>query len=112
MDLMKKIISKNKQKLSEEADSPVIQMARLAPKPTSSLRLLQLDAGRQAFLHYFENTWGLTESLFSALTNEEAYFLRPYHKTRHPLIFYYAHPVTFYVTQLLVAGLIDAPTQL
>ena len=109
MDLMKKIISKNKQKLTEEADATVIQMARLAPKPTSSLRLLQLDAGRQAFLHYFENTWGLTESLFSALRSEEAYFLRPYHKTRHPLIFYYAHPVTFYVNKLLVAGLIDAP---
>ena len=109
MDLMKKIISKNKRKISDEAGAPVIQMARLAPKPTSSLRLLQLDAGRQAFLHYFENTWGLTESLFSALTSEEAYFLRPYHKTRHPLIFYYAHPVTFYVNKLLVAGLIDAP---
>ena len=106
---MKKPISKNKQKVGEPALTPVIQMARLAPKPTSSLRLLQLDAGRQAFLHYFENTWGLTESLFSALTSEEAYFLRPYHKTRHPLIFYYAHPVTFYVNKLLVAGLIEAP---
>lgn len=106
---MKKTISKNKQKDSEPALTSVIQTGRLAPKPTSSLRLLQLDAGRLAFLHYFENTWGLTESLFSALTSEEAYFLRPYHKTRHPLIFYYAHPVTFYVNKLLVAGLIDAP---
>ena len=106
---MKKTISKNKQKLAESISTSVIQMARLAPKPTSSLRLLHLDAGRQAFLHYFENTWGLTESLFSALTSEEAYFLRPYHKTRHPLIFYYAHPVTFYVNKLLVAGLIDTP---
>ena len=106
---MKKIIGKNKHKVSESNPTPVIQTARLAPKPTSSLRLLQLDGGRQAFLHYFENSWGLTESLFSALTSEEAYFLRPYHKTRHPLIFYYVHPVTFYVNKLLVAGLIDKP---
>lgn len=108
---MDKMNSKNKQthKRAEPASDPLIQAGRLAPKPTSSLRLLQLDAGRQGFLHYFENTWGLTESLFSALTSEEAYFLRPYHKTRHPLIFYYTHPVTFYVNKLLVAGLIDAP---
>lgn len=106
---MKKIINKDKQKLIERLSTPVIQTARLAPKPTSSLRLLKIDAGRDAFLHYFENTWGLTESLFSALTSEEAYYLRPYHKTRHPLIFYYAHPVTFYVNKLLVAGLIDEP---
>lgn len=106
---MKKIINKNKPKLEEPNNAPVIQASRLAPKPTSSLKLLQLDAGRQGFLHYFENTWGLTESLFSSLTSEEAYFLRPYHKTRHPLIFYYAHPITFYVNKLLVAGLIDAP---
>lgn len=106
---MKKTISKNKQSEGEPMLTPVIQAARLAPKPTSSLRLLQLDAGREAYLHYFENTWGLTESLFSALTSEEAYYLRPYHKTRHPLIFYYAHPVTFYVNKLLVAGLIDEP---
>jgi 5-histidylcysteine sulfoxide synthase/putative 4-mercaptohistidine N1-methyltranferase len=106
---MKKVDSKNKQKLGEPMSAPDIQMTRLAPKPTSSLRLLHLGAGRQALLHYFDNTWGLTESLFSALTSEEAYFLRPYHKTRHPLIFYYAHPVTFYVNKLLVAGLIDAP---
>ncbi len=89
--------------------TPVINTERLAPKPTSSLRLLNLDAGREAFLHYFDNTWGLTESLFSALVSEEAYYLRPYHKTRHPLVFYYAHPVTFYINKLLVAGLIDEP---
>jgi 5-histidylcysteine sulfoxide synthase/putative 4-mercaptohistidine N1-methyltranferase len=74
-----------------------------------SLPMLNLNAGRAALLAYFENTWKLTETLFSALVSEEAYFVRPYHKTRHPLIFYYAHPVTFYVNKLLVAGLIDAP---
>lgn len=109
IDLMNKTISKKKHNAGDSMLNPDIQAARCAPKPTSSLRLLHLNAGRLAFLHYFENTWGLTESLFSALTSEEAYFLRPYHKTRHPLIFYYAHPVTFYVNKLLVAGLIDAP---
>src|SRR5690606_18089334 len=47
--------------------------------------------------------------LFSALTSEEAYYLRPYHKTRHPLIFYFCHPVTFYINKLIVAGLLEEP---
>lgn len=74
-----------------------------------SLPQLDIRAGRAALLAYFENTWRLTETLFSALVSEEAYYVRPYHKTRHPFIFYYAHPVTFYVNKLLVAGLIDQP---
>lgn len=106
---MKKKLSKSDLARAASEEAPVINTARLAPKPTSSLRLLNLDDGRDAILHYFENTWGLTESLFSALTREEAYYRRPYHKTRHPLIFYYAHPVTFYINKLLVAGLIQEP---
>jgi 5-histidylcysteine sulfoxide synthase/putative 4-mercaptohistidine N1-methyltranferase len=78
-------------------------------KPLYSLPALNLNAGRGAVLAYFENTWALTEQLFSALVSEEAYLTRPYHKTRHPLIFYYAHPVCFYVNKLLVSGFIDAP---
>ncbi len=78
-------------------------------KPLYSLPALNLNAGRDAVLAYFENTWALTEQLFSALVSEEAYLTRPYHKTRHPLIFYYAHPVCFYVNKLLVSGFIDAP---
>ncbi|MFK7865711.1 MAG: DinB family protein, partial [Pseudohongiellaceae bacterium] len=78
-------------------------------KSLNSLPLLHLDSGRDAVLAYFENTWSLTELLFSSLTSEEAYLTRPYHKTRHPLIFYYAHPVCFYVNKLLVAGLISEP---
>lgn len=74
-----------------------------------SLPALDVRAGRGALLAYFENTWRLTETLFSALVSDEAYFLRPYHKTRHPLIFYYVHPVSFYINKLLVAGLIDQP---
>ena len=74
-----------------------------------SLPLVDARAGREALLAYFQNTWALTETLFSALTSEEAYYVRPYHKTRHPLIFYYVHPVSFYVNKLLVAGLIQEP---
>ncbi|MCG8412574.1 MAG: 5-histidylcysteine sulfoxide synthase, partial [Pseudomonadales bacterium] len=75
----------------------------------SSLPLLHLSSGREAVLAYFENTWALTEQLFSALASDEAFYVRPYHKTRHPLVFYYAHPVCFYVNKLLVSNLIDAP---
>lgn len=77
--------------------------------PVNSLPLLDLGKGRDAMLAYFENTWGLTEQLFSALASDEAFYIRPYHKTRHPLIFYYAHPVCFYVNKLLVSGLIEKP---
>lgn len=86
---------------------------RSAKQPRSglphSLPLLNLNSGREAILEYFENTWALTEQLFSSLASDEAFFVRPYHKTRHPLIFYYAHPVCFYVNKLLVAGLISEP---
>ncbi len=65
---------------------------QVTDKPLYSLPLLNLDAGRAAVLAYLENTWALTEQLFSSLVSEEAYLTRPYHKTRHPLIFHYAHP--------------------
>lgn len=81
----------------------------ITDKPLYSLPLLNLEGGRNAVLAYFENTWGLTEQLFSSLASEEAFFTRPYHKTRHPLVFYYAHPVCFYVNKLLVSGLISEP---
>ena len=74
-----------------------------------SLPLLNLHAGREATLAYFKNTWALTELLFSSLNSDEVYFLAPYHKTRHPLVFYYAHPACFYANKLLVSGLITEP---
>ena len=74
-----------------------------------SLPCLNFLGGRSAVLNYFKNTWELTEILFSSLVSEEAFYKRPNHKTRHPLIFYYAHPVCFYVNKLLVSGLIKDP---
>ncbi len=58
---------------------------------------------------YFDNTWLLTEVLFSSLLNEEAFYRPPYHNLRHPLIFYYAHPAVLYINTFLKAGLIDRP---
>jgi 5-histidylcysteine sulfoxide synthase len=73
--------------------------------------LPQLDlalASRQQVLDYFDNTWTLTEILFSSLQSEDVFYRPPYHQLRHPLIFYYAHPAVLYVNKLRVAGLLDA----
>ena len=75
----------------------------------ASAALLNLNAGRDSVLAYFENTWSLTETLFSALVNDEAFYRRAYHKLRHPMVFYYAHPASLYVNKLLVSGLIKEP---
>ena len=74
-----------------------------------SLPQLQLDATRQQILEYFENSWALTEMLFSGLKSDDAYYRRPYHQLRHPMIFYYGHPVALYINKLRVAGLITQP---
>ncbi|MGB5063589.1 MAG: 5-histidylcysteine sulfoxide synthase, partial [Candidatus Competibacter sp.] len=62
---------------------------------------------RQQTLDYFDNSWTLTELLFSGLEGEEAFFRPPYHHLRHPMIFYYGHPPTLYINKLRVAGLIE-----
>ena len=90
----------------KKESSPVFPGEKKIPL---SLPALDLRAGRDEILKYFQNTWELTEILFSSLVTEEAFYRRPYHKTRHPLIFYYAHPVCFYVNKLLVSGLIQDP---
>ncbi len=74
-----------------------------------SLPLITTHSNRQQLLDYFENTWALTEVLFSGLASLEAFYKRPYHQLRHPLIFYYGHPAVLYVNKLRVAGLLDAP---
>jgi 5-histidylcysteine sulfoxide synthase len=68
-----------------------------------------LRATRQEILDYFNNSWTLTEVLFSALVDEEAYFTPPYHGLRHPLIFYYAHPAVLYVNKLRLARMLPGP---
>lgn len=75
-----------------------------------SLPLFNLQTcTRQQILNYFQNTWALTETLFSALQSEEAYYTPPYHQLRHPMIFYFCHPAVLYVNKLRIAGLISHP---
>ncbi|KNC48252.1 generic methyltransferase [Thecamonas trahens ATCC 50062] len=66
-------------------------------------------ASRQELLDYFDNTWLLTEVLFSSLASEEAFYRPPWHDLRHPLIFYYGHPAALYVNKFRVAGLARDP---
>lgn len=63
---------------------------------------------RKEVLDYFDNTWTLTEVLFSSLQSEEAFYRAPIHHLRHPLIFYYAHPAVFYINKLRLAGILNA----
>jgi 5-histidylcysteine sulfoxide synthase/putative 4-mercaptohistidine N1-methyltranferase len=64
---------------------------------------------RQDVLDFFDNTWTLTEVLFSSLKNEEAFYRPPYHGLRHPLVFYYIHPAVLYVNKLRLAQIISSP---
>lgn len=60
---------------------------------------------RQQVRDYFDNTWTLTEVLFSSLIGDEPFYRPPYHALRHPLIFYFVHPAVLYVNKLQLAGL-------
>jgi len=68
-----------------------------------------LRINRKQVLDYFDNTWNLTEILFSSLQGELTFLLPPFHRLRHPLIFYYGHPAVLYVNKLRLAGLFDKP---
>ncbi|MBO9540626.1 5-histidylcysteine sulfoxide synthase [bacterium] len=75
----------------------------------TSLPLLDYSrCTREEALAYFDNTWTLTEVLFSALASEEAFYRPPYHNLRHPLIFYYCHPAVLFINKLRLAGLIGS----
>ncbi|MBX9688165.1 MAG: 5-histidylcysteine sulfoxide synthase [Candidatus Obscuribacterales bacterium] len=64
---------------------------------------------RDEVLSYFDNSWTLTELLFSSLIGDEPFYRPPYHALRHPLIFYYVHPAVLYVNKLRLAGLLNEP---
>eukprot|EP00924_Labyrinthula_sp_SR-Ha-C_P012019 snap_masked-scaffold_26-processed-gene-2.32-mRNA-1 protein AED:0.00 eAED:0.00 QI:0/-1/0/1/-1/1/1/0/840 len=79
----------------------------LSGKSVSSLKQPLLDnVTKKEVVDYFDNTWLTTEILFSGLQGEEAFYRPPYHNLRHPLIFYYGHPITFYINKLRVAKLL------
>ena len=63
---------------------------------------------RSDVLAYFDNTWCLTEVLFSSLQGRRAFLALPWHRLRHPMVFYYCHPATFYVNKLRLAGLVES----
>jgi 5-histidylcysteine sulfoxide synthase/putative 4-mercaptohistidine N1-methyltranferase len=63
---------------------------------------------RQEVRDYFNNTWTLTELLFSSLKGDEPFYRPPYHGLRHPLIFYYVHPAVLYINKLRISGLHDS----
>jgi len=66
-------------------------------------------ATRQQLLDYFDNTWTLTEVLFSGLLGRDVFIRSPWHQLRHPLIFYYGHVAALYINKFRVAGLINDP---
>lgn len=65
-----------------------------------------LTATRQEILNYFDNTWTLTEVLFAGLQGPQTFVQQPYHKLRHPKIFYYGHPAALYINKMRAAGVI------
>jgi 5-histidylcysteine sulfoxide synthase/putative 4-mercaptohistidine N1-methyltranferase len=82
---------------------------RRADGAVGSLPLIRLDrcSRGQAFA-YFANGWVLTEILFSSVQGEASFMRSPYHRLRHPMIFYYGHVACLFVNKLRVAGLLDA----
>ena len=90
-----------------------ISATETSPEWLSSLALPNLAAPtaatRQQTLDYFDNTWTLTELLFTAVRDEASLFLPPYHQLRHPLIFYYGHVAALYINKLRLAEVIDEP---
>uniref|UniRef100_UPI00398E67F0 uncharacterized protein isoform X2 n=1 Tax=Pristiophorus japonicus TaxID=55135 RepID=UPI00398E67F0 len=60
---------------------------------------------KEEILEYFENTYDLDETLFTALKDESSFYLCP-DRLRLPLIFYFCHPSVLYINKLLLAGLI------
>src|SRR5579862_7329326 len=77
----------------------VDSIGRIHALPPPDLR----SASRQILLDYFDNAWTLTEVLFSALRNDEAFYRQPPHRLRHPLIFYYGHAAALYVNKFRLA---------
>ena len=106
--------SKSEPKVNYSWIAEYMKMADIAKAVQSdgsftSLPFLKTNSNRQEFLDYFNNSWALTEMLFSSLISDEAFFRIPYHGLRHPMLFYYGHVAVLYVNKLRVAQLIDKP---
>jgi len=78
-----------------------------------ALPLLNLEVcTRQDVMDYFDNTWTLTEILFSGIKHESTYVRSPYHQLRHPKMFYYGHTAVLFLNKLRLAGLVEKPVDL
>ncbi|EPY36412.1 methyltransferase [Angomonas deanei] len=80
------------------------------PRDLFSQRVPTIDGGdplekAEEIRHYINSTMELYEKVFDCLASEEAYFVKPVHKLRHPMIFYYGHTASFYINKLCAAGL-------
>nr|KAG5714088.1 hypothetical protein BaRGS_020416 [Batillaria attramentaria] len=72
----------------------------------TSLRPLDLSTcTKDEILAYFENSYDLNESLFTALKDPSSIYKCP-DRLRLPLVFYYAHTAVVYVNKLMLAGLL------
>lgn len=64
------------------------------------------DFTQDSIRAYFENTWQLYETLFSAVGDDQRLYEQP-DPLRHPLVFYVGHTAAFYINKLRMAGLLD-----
>ncbi|XP_062622318.1 uncharacterized protein LOC134283831 [Saccostrea cucullata] len=60
---------------------------------------------KRELCEYFENSYDLNESLFTALKDDSVFYKCP-DRLRLPLIFYFCHTAVVYVNKLMLAGLI------
>ncbi|XP_052271400.1 uncharacterized protein LOC127872113 [Dreissena polymorpha] len=63
------------------------------------------QCSKSDLLAYFENSYSLNESLFTALKDESVFYKCP-DRLRLPLIFYYGHTAVVFVNKLALAGLL------
>jgi hypothetical protein len=80
-------------------EGPVLESMTMA-------RVHLARATREEVLAYFRNTWALTETLFSSLASDAAFYMVP-DSLRRPLIFYFGHPAALYINKGHLAGLVD-----
>ena len=71
----------------------------------SSIPINRFNFTKSELLSYFENSWRLTEILFSSIKDKATLFIAP-DPYRYPLIFYYGHAAAFYINIFIRSGLI------
>ena len=75
--------------------------------PIIDASVTNANAKKEEIRQYFHATWEVYEKVFECLASDDAFTVRPVHKLRHPMIFYYGHTACFYINKLVVAGLTE-----